>query len=383
MKVSPFFTFLLYTAVTVVEAAPQYDATETAASRQITKWQTQYKRYIQDTINTRKTGCTKDKIMYRQEWGSLSPQQRIEYTNAVQCLAKKQPRSSKADVPGARNRYDDFVAQHIKSAPRVHFSGLFYPFHRYYVHLYEKALRDECGYKGTQPYWDWTLGWQNPAQSPVFDGSKTSMGGNGNFIPNNTATNLTAFGINLIIPPATGGGCIQHGPFKEGDFTVNLGPATFNPNTHGNGLGYNPRCIKRDISPIWAANTRPTYVQYQLQTCGDDFECFGAVTEAINGTHTGGHYTWGGDPGYDPYSAAGDPVFYLHHANVDRLWGIWQALNPGKRVNQTYGTETAFNAPPSPKVGLDTELDYGILAPKQKIGSVLSSIDGPFCYAYI
>lgn len=40
-------------------------------------------------------------------------------------------------------------------------------------------------------------------------------------------------------------------------------------------------------------------------------------------------------------------------------------------------------APPSPNVTLDTELDYGVLAPKQKVGNVLSSIDGPFCYAYI
>jgi tyrosinase len=25
------------------------------------------------------------------------------------------------------------------------------PWHRWYVHEYEKALRDECGYKGYQP----------------------------------------------------------------------------------------------------------------------------------------------------------------------------------------------------------------------------------------
>ncbi|KAL8687717.1 MAG: hypothetical protein Q9218_006189 [Villophora microphyllina] len=344
MKLDSLFASLLLTAAAVVDAAPQYNSSEAASSRQITKWQRQYNRYVEDTIKTRKTGCTKDKVVYRQEWGSLSNSQRIEYTNAVQCLAKKQPISSKTDVPGARNHYDDFVAQHIKSAPHVHFSGLFYPFHRYYVYLYEKALRDECGYKGSQPYWDWTLSWQDPAHGSVFDGSATSLGGNGKYLPNHGATNLTAFGINLIIPPATGGGCVQQGPFREGTFNVNLGPTTFNPNTHGNGLGYNPRCLKRDISPIWAANTRPTFVEYQLSTCGDDFECFGTVTEAINGTHTGGHYTWGGDPGFDPYSAAGDPVFFLHHAQVDRLWTIWQSLNPSVRGKQLYGTETAFNS---------------------------------------
>lgn len=35
-------------------------------------------------------------------------------------------------------------------------------------------------------------------------------------------------------------------------------------------------------------------------------------------------------------------------------------------------------APASPNLTLDTDLVYGILAPKQKVGNVLSSIDGPF-----
>lgn len=68
MKFGSLFTHLLYTAAAVVEAAPQYDASETAASRQITKWQRQYIDYIENTIKTRKAGCTKDKIIYRQEW---------------------------------------------------------------------------------------------------------------------------------------------------------------------------------------------------------------------------------------------------------------------------------------------------------------------------
>lgn len=42
-----------------------------------------------------------------------------------------------------------------------------------------------------------------------------------------------------------------------------------------------------------------------------------------------------------------------------------------------------WSVPPSPNVTLDTLVDFGILAPKQKISSLLSTIDGPFCYAYI
>lgn len=41
---------------------------------------------------------------------------------------------------------------------QVHFTGFFLPWHRYFVKHFENSLRDKCGYNGTTPYWDWTLG---------------------------------------------------------------------------------------------------------------------------------------------------------------------------------------------------------------------------------
>jgi hypothetical protein len=29
---------------------------------------------------------------------------------------------------------------------------------RAFLHLFETALREECGYTDPSPYWDWTLG---------------------------------------------------------------------------------------------------------------------------------------------------------------------------------------------------------------------------------
>ena len=43
--------------------------------------------------------------------------------------------------------------------------------------------------------------------------------------------------------------------------------------------------------------------------------------------HTGGH-NWTGGTMADLESPL-DPLFYLHHNNIDRLWAIWQRLNPG------------------------------------------------------
>lgn len=44
------------------------------------------------------------------------------------------------------------------SPSQIHFTGHFFPWHRSFVHRFERALREECGFTGTQPYWDWTKG---------------------------------------------------------------------------------------------------------------------------------------------------------------------------------------------------------------------------------
>ena len=202
-------------------------------------------------------------------------------------------------------------------------------------------LRSECGYSGPKPYWDWTLTYKDPRKSKIFDGSVDSMGSNGKTIPHNS-THVTAFGLVLDIPAATGGGCVYKGPFT--DYVVNLGPASYEPKVgNGSGLDYNPRCMKRDVSLDFAKTTKPTDV-VALIGGNNDLEAFSSFFELPNGLHAGGHFTIGGDPGNDPFVSAGDPVFYQHHAQVDRLWTIWQALDPKARFGQVFGTSTAFNS---------------------------------------
>lgn len=63
--------------------------------------------------------------------------------------------------------------------------------------------------------------------------------------------------------------------------------------------------------------------------------------EATPGTQAGGHFAIGGIA-IDTYASARDPAFYLHHAQVDRIWTLWQNIN--NRTRQVYGTSTAFNS---------------------------------------
>ena len=61
------------------------------------------------------------------------------------------PRSRTQANAGPRVKFDDFVVVHIQQTLEIHYSGIFPPWHRWFVFQYEKALREECGYKGYQP----------------------------------------------------------------------------------------------------------------------------------------------------------------------------------------------------------------------------------------
>ncbi|KAF8858063.1 Di-copper centre-containing protein [Acephala macrosclerotiorum] len=58
---------------------------------------------------------------------------------------------------------------------------------------------------------------------------------------------------------------------------------------------------------------------------------------SLESVHNDVHVAIGGNAGHMSYLsyAAFDPIFWLHHANVDRLYAIWQALNPTSFITPT------------------------------------------------
>jgi tyrosinase len=142
----------------------------------------QYTSQVKGQLARHTSGCTGYKVAVRKEWwsvhvyswlsdanlrrGSLSRKQRLEYISAVKCLQTKGPKRPDL-IPGSRSRFDDFSGVHIFQTFDIHFNvcamtandrctadlrqARFLPWHRYFVWKYEKALREECGYKGYQP----------------------------------------------------------------------------------------------------------------------------------------------------------------------------------------------------------------------------------------
>ncbi|OQO14223.1 hypothetical protein B0A48_01099 [Cryoendolithus antarcticus] len=337
-------------------------------------------------------GCNIKNAAVRKEWLTLTPHEKKDYISAVKCLQSK-PALSSATVPGAKTRYDDFVGVHIQqtltSTSQIHLTGNFLSWHRYFTWAYETALREECGYKGYQPYVNWGKHALDIQGSPLFDGSSTSMSGNGAYRPHN-ATGIPSNDAPLILlAPGVGGGCVASGPFKN--LTVNLGPLA--PSLRDSvptatGLEYNPRCLRRDLTQAAASLGSTDATSYELisnHTTVLDFQNTMQGNGFLNnyiGVHTAGHFWVNGDPGGDFFASPGDPFFFLHHGQIDRTWQIWQNLDLKNRQNAISGTRTIGNMPPSPNATLSDILDLGVLAPNITLGEAMSTLGGPFCYIY-
>ncbi|EJT75052.1 hypothetical protein GGTG_08890 [Gaeumannomyces tritici R3-111a-1] len=314
-------------------------------------------------------GCTRPLV--RREWRTLDDEEKAEYISAVQCMLDKPSRSN---VAGATRRYDDFVATHIIQADRTHFVGFFYPHHRLLVAAFEYALRKECGYGGAQPYWDWLLDIDDMAASPIFD-PDTGFGGNGEWIPGTQSQPSPEMELPLPstheFPDRSGGGCIPDGPFEGLDTA--LGPR--------GSVAYNPRCVRRDFCPAtfarMVANVRPAL---RMPTYGD------FVASSEPNAHASGHYGVGGLYGAmtDKWSSPVDPVFWLHHANVDRMWWSWQYRDLPERLMDISGPLVSLDW--TNKLGGNITLEHeNALVTLGQGTSVASTMDirgGFLCYDY-
>jgi tyrosinase len=83
-------------------------------------------------------------------------------------------------------------------------------------------------------------------------------------------------------------------------------------NPQADGLGYNPRCLSRDVNKHAAYNSRDEVITDLITTSKDvlNFQTRmqGDYQNGYMGVHTAGHYTIGGDAGSDFFNSPSDPV---------------------------------------------------------------------------
>ncbi|KAF1849647.1 Di-copper centre-containing protein [Cucurbitaria berberidis CBS 394.84] len=305
----------------------------------------------------------------RLEWRQLSKLQKRSYIDAVLCLTRKK---AKSGITGALNRFDDHQAVHNSQTPNIHWVGHFILWHRYFVATYEKALREECGYTSGQPYWDWSLDAepQNLTSTKAFHSAifnpHDGFGGNGNFVaptPEKNPLNITG---------GTGGGCVTNGPFAPPRFMLNF------PNHD---------CLRRDFIPrIMNSFADPKLVQKVLAQ--KDYTSFARAIENIPSfdepnIHGSGHFGVGGVLGTigNAANSPGDPLFFLHHGNLDRILWAWQQKDLKTRLNQVGGPIAPFDYG-GKNVTLDFEVNIGNLAGNATLKSLLDTQGGTLCYTY-
>lgn len=196
-----------------------------------------------------------------------------------------------------------------------HQSWYFLPWHRGYLLALEDVLRKEIELQGgphdtwALPYWNYFADGEN-ALPPAFrsadwpDGTGDNplfvvqrwgpMGGTSPF-DIASVTNLDAIGDPAFSGPG-GGGSVGFG----------------GPETGFSWFGTESGGIEND----------PHNVVHGLVGGQDTAALFPP------GTPFAGNFQHGVMS--DPLAAALDPVFYLHHCNLDRLWESWNAFPPGK-----------------------------------------------------
>ncbi|KAJ3273718.1 hypothetical protein HDV01_003997 [Terramyces sp. JEL0728] len=174
--------------------------------------------------------------------------------------------------------HDQFAQTHWDYQSNNHGTPMFFPWHRMYILQYEKALR-AIDPSITLPYWDWTLDSQNPRASDIFH--PQNFGGNGQ-----------------------AGNCVQDGVAAGWHSVV-----------------FKPACLKRcnAFSTLYSPEALTGVINHATS--------FKAIHSAVeNGPHASVHTQVGGACGdFGSMASAADPIFFLHHAMVDKIWSKWQS----------------------------------------------------------
>ncbi len=188
----------------------------------------------------------------------------------------------------------------------AHGGPSFGPWHRLLLLVFEVLSRqvlDQANFE--VPYWDWSADAGAPRASPLWN----ALGGDGD--------------------PATGN-TVTSGPFRAGQFEVSLTDSLIpdqwmqlDP----------PRPLRRDFG--WDGTTALP----SRTTVNNSIDMFGFYDRwPYNNSaasfrldlevplHNSVHRFVGGD--MMSSASPNDPVFFLHHCNIDRIWAAWQARYP-------------------------------------------------------
>ncbi|KAG6028785.1 hypothetical protein E4U41_000588 [Claviceps citrina] len=261
--------------------------------------------------------CTRPAV--RREWRALKSTEQLDFVQAIKCMSR---------IPSFR---DPSITIHI-------------------LFVIESLLKERCGYQGLLPYWDWSLDWIDLASSSIWNGT-TGFGGDGD-----------ADGAETVGE----GRCVTTGPFAD------LRPVMYNHTRirhclsrgfrDGNATGHLP-----------GAKFRPENIGEILRQ--ENYTAF--VRKVERDLHNTLHTSINGD--FKAMTAANDPLFFLHHVTLDRLWWKWQREDPTGRLLQ-YSGKHMYNS--SGAASPSDMLLYDGFADNVPVQEAMNTEGGKLCYTY-
>ncbi len=233
----------------------------------------------------------------RKSIAAMTSAERTAFANALRQL--------KTTSVNGRN-YNWYIDQHITYFARTndnishaHQSPSFFPWHREYLRLLELDMQTVTGDPNIfMPYWDWT-------------------------------TSASPFTSDFC-------GAITNGSVNSGNFSPNWGWSLYRSSISTNFL---QRRLGQGASRPSSNNVN----NVQSYTVYDQSPWNGSVSNSYRNRneielHNRVHNYVGGHMG--TREAPNDPVFWLHHCNIDRLWWLWQQ----NRGVDTYQPRTGFTS---------------------------------------
>ncbi|GJF30502.1 hypothetical protein KNE206_32020 [Kitasatospora sp. NE20-6] len=219
--------------------------------------------------------------LVRRNQAMLSRKEKAEYVQAVLRLKKT-------------GVYDNYVTEHAAITYYGHGGPSFLPWHREFLRRFELALQ-EVDSTVTLPYWDWTV--DNAVNASIWD--DVFMGGDGE--PGDRKVTTGRFAGkegNWKCLPIGG-----EPEYLTREFGVQIGslPTVQDVDECLQVMPYD--------SPPWDGTSSPSFRNFLEGGTGPNI-------------HNRVHLWVGGQ--MLPLSSPNDPVFFLHHANTDRLWARWQ-----------------------------------------------------------
>lgn len=192
-----------------------------------------------------------------------------------------------------------------------HFTWHFLPWHRAYLHHFERIMREEIARLGgpadwALPFWDYTDGASRPEVRSLPPAFRTAT------LPDGTPNPLL---VGARAPGINGGARLQPDDVSTRDIAA---AHVFTP---ASSVAVHFGGVRGPVGSHFGAAGSAAGVLERTP--------HGNVHVAVGGRRSGANLM-------SRFETAGqDPIFWLHHANIDRMWEAWLRDRPASHRNPT------------------------------------------------